>query len=194
MANKYIVYDFDDTIYDGDSSADFYKFAIKRYPFILLFLPIHIFSFAMIKFKLIDDTRMKELFFSFLKYVKDVDFLISDFWKMNEHKIKSFYDRSDKDHSRDIIISASPEFLIEHILMMKGITVVKLIGSKIDKITGKFSSKNCYGKEKVIRLYEYEKDCIIEEFYTDNLHADKPMADIAEKVYHVKKDEIIELI
>ncbi len=193
MSNRYIVYDFDDTIYDGDSSADFYKFAIKRYPMILLFLPIHIFSFAMIKFKLADDSRMKEIFFSFLKYVKDVDLLISDFWKINEHKIKSFYDKIGKDHSRDIIISASPEFLIEHIFSVKDITVVKIMGSKIDKRTGKFSSKNCYGKEKVIRLYEYEKDCIVEEFYTDNLCADKPLADIAEKVYHVKKDEVIEL-
>ena len=193
MPNRYIVYDFDGTIYDGDSSADFYKFAIKRYPLILLSLPVHIFSFVMIKFGLADDTKMKEIFFSFLKYVKDVDLLISDFWKMNESKIKSFYYKQDKDHSRDIIISASPEFLVEHILSVKGIIVVKVMGSKIDKITGKFSSKNCYGKEKVIRLHDYEKDCVIEEFYTDNLRADKPLADLAEKVFHVIKDEIIEL-
>ena len=26
------VYDFDKTIYDGDSSVDFYKFSLKRHP------------------------------------------------------------------------------------------------------------------------------------------------------------------
>ena len=33
------VYDFDGTIYDGDSTADFVLFAIRRHPNVLLGLP-----------------------------------------------------------------------------------------------------------------------------------------------------------
>lgn len=33
------VYDFDKTIYDGDSTADFYMFSLKRHKMILTLLP-----------------------------------------------------------------------------------------------------------------------------------------------------------
>ena len=33
------VYDFDDTIYDGDSSIDFFKFFIKKDPSVITYAP-----------------------------------------------------------------------------------------------------------------------------------------------------------
>ena len=33
-----LVYDFDETIYDGDSTVDFYKYCVKRKPSLLLLL------------------------------------------------------------------------------------------------------------------------------------------------------------
>ena len=37
------VYDFDGTIYDGDSTLDFWYFCLKKHPQILLYLPYHCF-------------------------------------------------------------------------------------------------------------------------------------------------------
>ena len=65
--------------------------------------------------------------------------------------------------------------------------IQKLIASKVDKKTGKFLGKNCYGKEKVNRLNEEYESYIIKEFYSDSL-SDSYLADISEKSYLVTKE------
>ena len=37
-------YDFDETIYDGDSSVDFYLYCLKRKPSIIIMAPIQIYG------------------------------------------------------------------------------------------------------------------------------------------------------
>ena len=60
-------YDFDKTIYDGDSSIDFYFFCLKRNKRILLCLPVQILGFLLYIFKIKNKTYFKEKAFSFLK-------------------------------------------------------------------------------------------------------------------------------
>ena len=64
------VYDFDGTIYDGDSSVDFYLFSLRKNIKIIKYLPKQIKALIQYKLKKIDKTMMKEIFFSFLK---DID-------------------------------------------------------------------------------------------------------------------------
>ena len=65
----------------------------------------------------------------------------------------------------------------------------KLIATKVNKNTGKFESKNCYGKEKLLRLNkEYDKYRIT-NFYSDS-YSDKYLANIAKNSFIVNKDEI----
>ena len=68
---------------------------------------------------------------------------------------------------------------------------VKIIGSKVDKKTGKFDGKNCHDYEKIVR-YEKElnKKNNIKRFYSDSIKADKPMFEYAEEAYLVKGNEI----
>ena len=54
----------------------------------------------------------------------------------------------DKKNNTDIIISASPEFLLKPVSKK---LKFKLIATKVDKKRGLFLGKNCYGKEKVKR-------------------------------------------
>ena len=56
-------YDFDETIYDGDSSVDFYFYCLKRNKKVLLQLPIQLWGFLLYKLKITDKTRMKERVF-----------------------------------------------------------------------------------------------------------------------------------
>ena len=58
------VYDFDKTIYDGDSTVDFYFFCLKQTPKMLKYLPYQGFSFIKYLFGFIDKTHFKEKFFS----------------------------------------------------------------------------------------------------------------------------------
>ena len=46
------VFDFDNTIYDGDSSIDFYIFCLKSNPLLIRYLPIQLYGMIMYKLKI----------------------------------------------------------------------------------------------------------------------------------------------
>ena len=177
-------YDFDETIYDGDSSVDFYFYSLKRNKKVLLQLPIQVWGFILYKLRIIDKTKMKEKIFSYLKRISNVDEYIKDFWKTHEKKIKKWY--LEQKEETDVIISASPEFLLKPLEKTQHFTV---IASKVDKKTGIFHSKNCHDYEK-IRRYEELFHKKIKKFYTDSIKADKAMLEYAKEGYVVKKDLI----
>ena len=64
------VYDFDKTIYQGDSTIDFYLFCLKKNISLLRYLPIQIYGFIIYIFGLREKEYFKEKFFCFLKGIK----------------------------------------------------------------------------------------------------------------------------
>lgn len=178
------VYDFDKTIYSGDSTINFYKYCVRNKPSVLKYLPIQIMAFFMYFIKIYDKTTMKEKFYTFLQGIDDIDLMVETFWEKNMSKIKSFYLEQKKDD--DVIISASPEFLLKYPCKELNIN---LLASRVDKKSGAYDGLNCYGKEKVLRFMEIYKDCVIENFYSDSL-SDTPLAEISEKAYIVKGNKI----
>ena len=61
------------------------------------------------------------------------------------------------------------------------------IDLKVEKRTGKFESKNCFGEEKTERFFEqFPQDAINKFFYSDSL-SNQPMANIAKESYIVKR-------
>ena len=179
------VYDFDKTIYGGDSTADFYLFSLKRHKKILLLAP-SLFG-AFLKFYLFkkgSKTDFKQVMYRFLRNC-DIDRDVKDFWAKNRAKIKQYYLKQQK--YDDVIISASPEFLLEPICEILGIHY--LMASRVDKYTGIYDGINCHGKEKVRRFYEMFPNGKIEEFYSDS-YSDTPLAEIAEKAYIVTGEEL----
>ena len=186
MFFKMNVYDFDKTIYDGDSTLDFYKFCLKRHPSILFLLPKQIGSAVLYKINFIDKNKFKEVFFSFLQSVPDIDEEVFCFWNEHDKKIKNWYKKQRQNN--DIIVSASPEFLLEEICNRMNIKCI--VATQIDRRTGKISGKNCYGDEKVNRLKKYMPDIKIHCFYSDS-YSDAPVAHISEKAYLVKGDKIV---
>jgi len=174
------IYDFDDTIYSGDSTLDFYWYCLKNYPRTFLAVPIAFFGFALFKLSIISKTLFKQRFFSFLRYVPEIDSVVLAFWDNNESKIQKWYLKQKR--VDDIIISASPEFLLMPICNKLG---VKLIASQVNKHTGVFTGENCYGEEKIKRLVSEYKKVIIEKFYSDSL-SDYPLAKLAKNAYLVK--------
>jgi len=182
---KLYLYDFDGTIYDGDSSADFFKFCYKKGYIPLshiLKLPI---KFLQYKTKYITITYFKEFLFSFFKNIDNVEELVLEFWELHKKNIKEFYLNKDRRH--DIIISASPEFLLKPIC--DELKVKALIASDVNPKTGKFNKPNCRGVEKVKRLGIKYPNARIIEMYSDSFH-DWPLLELAEKSYMVKKNEI----
>lgn len=179
------VYDFDKTIYDGDSSFDFCLFCIRKKPSLLKVFLTKLPNCARYAFGKEDLKQLKEHFFSFLCEIDDVDALLKEFWDKHEKGIKKWYIKKED----DVIISASPEFLLAEICARLGIT--SLIATKMDKKTGKISGENCKGEEKVARFSKEYGDAEIDNFYSDSF-SDLPLAKMAKKAYLIKKEKVLD--
>lgn len=181
------VYDFDGTIYRGDSSVDFYIYSVVRFPWIFLLLPKQLFYIFANKLGLCSKEQTKSAFFSFMKWVpSDLNYL-ELFWNNHIHKIEKWYLLQRRDD--DVVISASPEFLLAPICNRIGIK--HLIASKVNRGTGKFEGANCHGYEKCVRFKECFPLMQIDDFYTDSL-TDLPMMKISRTSYLVKRGVINE--
>lgn len=179
------VYDFDKTIFKKDSSVEFYKFCLKKKPSILKYVFAQLFYFILYLFSFINKTKFKEHVFVFLKSFDNIDELVKEFWEKNKKDIREFY--IGRHEENDVVISASPYFLLKPICDELGIK--HLIASDVDSKSGKFNKPNCYGKEKVIRLDAEFDDIEINEFFSDS-YSDQPLADLANDPYIIKHDKI----
>lgn len=175
------VYDFDGTIYTGDSTIDFYLHCLKNYPIIILKLPMQVSGFLKYKMGLITKNKFKEQFFCFLKIVPEIETEVDAFWDRNRRKIKEWYLLQQQE--TDIIISASPSFILKNIC--DRLQIKYLLASEFDPKTGKLSGENCYGEEKVRRFRQQFGNKEPKCFYSDSL-SDQPMANISKKAFLVK--------
>lgn len=178
-------YDFDKTIYDGDSFVHFYFYTIIKKPYLaVLFLPQMFCGFLFV-LKLISKKQLKQIIMLNLRFFKDKEKLLNNFWDKNLKKIKKWYLEQKKED--DVIISASPEFLVASACKRLGLKYV--FGTDMNISTGKIVGKNCWGQEKVVRFEkEFGKSHILKTFYSDSL-SDMPMMKKSEKGIFVKGDK-----
>ncbi len=141
------LYDFDKTVYLKDCTVEFWKHCLRRKPYLILGLPLQVLACLLFKLKLKPREYFKEKFLFFNKHFKDINAEIELFWKKEEKNISDWFISTVKQD--DIIISASPEFLVKPMADRYG---VRCIASEVDVKTGRFLSKNCKGKEKIARL------------------------------------------
>lgn len=181
------VYDFDKTIYNGDSTCHFYFYCLKKYPVILKYLPFQAFSFFLYIIGIYTKTEFKERFYRFFKSIKDTEYEAELFWQEKQYGIKEYYKLVHQ--TDDVVISASPEFLLRPICKKLGIST--LIASKVDPKSGKYDGENCYGEQKVLRFKNQMGDIAIKVFCSDSL-SDAPLANLAQNSYIVSGEELIE--
>lgn len=178
------VFDFDKTIYYSDSTKDFIFWCFRRHPMTLLHVPI--IGYYAAKFYLFHigtKTQFKEKMYGFLKHI-DGESDVEEFWKEKIGGIKPFYREIHRDS--DVIISASPEFLLKPLEEKLKITV---IASSVDIKSGRYSGVNCHYDEKLRRFYEAYPNGRIDSFYSDS-YSDEPLAKIADRAFIVDGDRI----
>ena len=185
------VYDFDNTIYDGETLVDFALYYIKKDIRIWKYLPKLIIIALKDKFHLFTVEDAVDAYASFLEgyliNLDDINENVIKFWDNNMHKIKPWYNEVRRDD--DIIVSGTTDFLLDEIMKRMGIK--NYISSSIDMQTGKFN-RLCFLDNKVKLFNEYFPNAHIDNFYTDSMN-DKAMMDIAEHVFIVKKDTITQI-
>ena len=194
-----IVYDFDRTIYGGETGINFYTFYLKKYPLkSILFLIKYSKNLLFYLLKIINLTTLKERYFEFLEThsKEEIEELVADFWETKKHKIYSWTKDELKKNKKEcemvIVSSASPLFLIEKFLLSLGYDKVfgtNFINDNKETFIAKIDGENNKGDEKVKKLNEWAKqnnfEYEITEFYSDSL-ADKPLYDISKKTYWIK--------
>ncbi len=182
------VYDFDNTIYDGETLVDFILYYVRHDIRIWKYIPRLLYICFRDAFHLFTVEQAIKAYASFLEgyYVKldNLDNDVVKFWDKNQKKIKSFYNEIRKDD--DIIVSGTTDFILDEI--MKRMNIKNYVGSSIDRETGKFT-RLCFLDNKVKIFKELYPDVHIDNFYTDSMN-DKAMMDIADHVYFVKGDKI----
>lgn len=181
------IFDFDNTIYNGESCFDFFIFCMKRKKSLCLHLPSVVFN--LIRYKAgkigIDAVyafcgRMMSVFFDNRAYA---DKLLDEFWRINRRKLKP--EILALINSEDAVISAAPRFLLERIASELKASTLICTETNDDRVTFL-----CYGKNKVKAFKDHFSDCIIDEFYTDSIN-DAPMMKMAKQAYMVKGTEIV---
>lgn len=174
-------FDFDKTLYPRDSTAEFIVYIALRHPLVIADLLAGLPRVVAYKRGRISKTEMKQKLFRCFGRVGDIDRAVKKFWDKRESRIAEWYlgmKRPD-----DVIISASPEFLLKEICQRLGVKY--LIASRVDKKTGRYSGENCYGEEKPLRFAEIFPNGEIESFYSDS-YSDTPMARLSKNAYIVK--------
>ena len=179
------VYDFDNTLLRGDSTARFVGYCLMQYPTVWSDFFGQAINALLFALKLREKQAFKERLLSFLSKI-DAEAAVEDFWRKNFCRIKPFY--AEIQRPDDVVISASPEFLIRPACERLGIRYI--IASPVDSRTGKFLGANCHGKEKARRFYEVFPNGRIENFYSDS-HSDDPLAAIADHAHLVRGERLL---
>ena len=179
------VYDFDKTVFYPDSSVCFFFHCLKRHPLAVLRTAPGICAGAVrYAARKLDTKGLKEKLFSFLRYIPDAREETELFWQRSFDKLQAWYlERREPD---DLIISASPEFLLRPAAERLG---VRLIATRMDFRSGRIDGANCHDSEKLRRFKAELGDLEVEEFYSDSL-SDAAMAEYAKRAFLVSGGEI----
>lgn len=185
------IYDFDKTIVPFDSGTLYLLYCMVHYPWCIILLPYIALMFLLMLVGLINFTQFKKSCFLFFPLVPKKK-SVKKFWDKYESKVHPWF-REEKNRFR-VVISASPDFLLEDISNRLGFD--KLICTRHNYKTGAIIGQNCRGEEKVRRLFEeYDKDEIkVIDVYSDSLKHDMPIFSLAtNQCYHIVDSKKIPL-
>ena len=112
-------YDFDKTIYDGDSSTDFFLYMVLTRTYLLLFFPWFLMVVVLYGLKVLSKKKTKQFLFFFIPWFKNIDQIVEKFWDKKIGKVFQWY--KDQQKENDLIISASLDFVLVPAMKRLGI-------------------------------------------------------------------------
>lgn len=171
------IYDFDGTICYKDSTFGFWRYCLVHRPWIAICLPLQLASLIANKLKI---TNNITLFYCFLPLLFNDQTLIKKYCDKQMENMCDWYMKQKED--TDVVVSASPEFLIKEMCDRLGVACV---ASQVDYRTGRASKPTCRCEEKVTQFREQYPDAIVHASY-GNADTDRPIIAIGERGYMVK--------
>ena len=176
-------YDFDNTILSGNSMRRFSFFCALRLPYLLLFLPVILLASFLRVLRIISMNKYLHMLEWFVALVPNVDKFVIKFWDKNMKHIKAWYLAQRRDD--DIIISASPNFLVSEACKRLGVACIATNLSTNARLSG----KHVYGEEKVSTYKLLYDDKPLVTYYSDSM-SDIPMFKFVDRGYFVKGNKV----
>jgi phosphatidylglycerophosphatase C len=186
------LYDFDGTIYKGDSSVEYALFCVRKdlrkVPSLIGFCLV----FVLFKLSLVSKRTAKSWLF---RMMEEDSYLLENFWSSKRQRfitpVVQMLESDLKNGSRVLVISASPRFLVSSGMEALQKPTVILATETKPKQPQTLESLNCFGSEKVQRFLRWRgeqgvptSEIQISKVVSDRLH-DLPLYQLGGRAYHV---------
>lgn len=194
MKKKIYCFDFDGTLTTSDTLLEFIKYAKGRGRFLMVFL-MYSPLLVMIKLHLYPNWKAKQQIFAHLfagMRIEKFDALCRGFAEESQHLLRpkgiTLMHEALVAGAQVFIVSASIDNWVRPFFDIRNLKDVQVLGTQIEvedgKLTGRFKSNNCYGKEKVHRIAEVLKSFERSEYEIEafgDSRGDKEMLAFADK-------------
>ena len=194
MKKKLYCFDFDGTLTTSDTLLEFIKYAKGRGRFLMVFL-MYSPLLVLMKLHMYPNWKAKQQIFTHLfagMRIEKFDALCRGFAEENQHLLRpkgiTLMHEALVAGAQVFIVSASIDNWVRPFFDIRNLKGVQVLGTQIevedDKLTGRFKSNNCYGKEKVHRIAEALKSFERSEYEIEafgDSRGDKEMLAFADK-------------
>ena len=194
MKKKLYCFDFDGTLTTSDTLLEFIKYAKGRGRFLMFFL-MYSPLLVLMKLHLYPNWKAKQQIFAHLfagMRIEKFDALCHGFAEENQHLLRpkgiTLMHEALVAGAQVFIVSASIDNWVRPFFDIRNLKGVQVLGTQIEvedgKLTGRFKSNNCYGKEKVHRIAEALKSFERSEYEIEafgDSRGDKEMLAFADK-------------
>lgn len=194
MKKKIYCFDFDGTLTTSDTLLEFIKYAKGRGRFLMVFL-MYSPLLVLMKLHLYPNWKAKQQIFAHLfagMRIEKFDALCRDFAEESQHLLRpkgiTLMHEALVEGAQVFIVSASIDNWVRPFFDIRNLKGVQVLGTQIEvedgKLTGRFKSNNCYGKEKVHRIAEALKSFERSEYEIEafgDSRGDKEMLAFADK-------------
>lgn len=194
MKKKLYCFDFDGTLTTSDTLLEFIKYAKGRGRFLMVFL-MYSPLLVLMKLHLYPNWKAKQQIFAHLfagMRIEKFDALCCGFAEESQHLLRpkgiTLVHEALVAGAQVFIVSASIDNWVRPFFDIRNLKGVQVLGTQIEvedgKLTGRFKSNNCYGKEKVHRIAEVLKSFERSEYEIEafgDSRGDKEMLAFADK-------------
>ena len=194
MKKKIYCFDFDGTLTTSDTLLEFIKYAKGRGRFLMVFL-MYSPLLVLMKLHLYPNWKAKQRIFAHLfagMRIEKFDALCRGFAEESQHLLRpkgiTLMHEALVAGAQVFIVSASIDNWVRPFFNIRNLKGVQVLGTQIEvedgKLTGRFKSNNCYGKEKVHRIAEVLKSFERSEYEIEafgDSRGDKEMLAFAHK-------------
>ena len=194
MKKKIYCFDFDGTLTTSDTLLEFIKYAKGTSRFLMVFL-MYSPLLVLMKLHLYPNWKAKQQIFAHLfagMRIEKFDALCRGFAEESQHLLRpkgiTLMHEALVAGAQVFIVSASIDNWVRPFFDIRNLKGVQVLGTQIEvedgKLTGRFKSNNCYGKEKVHRITEVLKSLERSEYEIEafgDSRGDKEMLAFADK-------------